>query len=129
MHGIRVLMAKNYIDNLGEETKKGMREKAEQGIYPSVAPLGYRNILGSHDKKTIEPDPESGPMVQRLFEWYATGNYSLRDITKKAYNEGLRSRTGAKVVRSSIHALLTNPLAFPILDYSEHSCTFPADAP
>jgi DNA invertase Pin-like site-specific DNA recombinase len=24
MHGIRVLMAKNYIDNLGEETKKGM---------------------------------------------------------------------------------------------------------
>src|SRR5215468_10736691 len=96
MHGIRVLMAKNYIDNLGEETKKGMREKAEQGIYPSAAPLGYRNISGSQDKKTIEPDPESGPIVQKLFEWYATGNYSLKDITKKAYNEGLRSRMGVK---------------------------------
>lgn len=32
MHGIKVLMAKNYIDNLSEETRKGMtaseREKA-----------------------------------------------------------------------------------------------------
>src|SRR4029450_6516975 len=112
MHGIRVLMAKNYIDNLGEETKKGMREKSQQGIYPSVAPLGYRNISGSQEKKTIEPDPESGPVVQKLFEWYATGNYSLRDITKRAYNEGLRSRTGAKVSRSSIHAMLVNPIYY-----------------
>jgi DNA invertase Pin-like site-specific DNA recombinase len=32
MHGIKVLMAKNYIDNLSEETRKGMTEKAEQGI-------------------------------------------------------------------------------------------------
>ena len=45
IHGIKVLMAKNYIDNLSEETKKGMLEKAEQGIYPTVAPLGYRNIV------------------------------------------------------------------------------------
>ena len=36
-------MARNYIDNLREEVKKGMREKAEQGIYPSRPPLGYRN--------------------------------------------------------------------------------------
>ena len=27
MHGIRVLMAKNYIDNLSEEITKGMRQK------------------------------------------------------------------------------------------------------
>jgi hypothetical protein len=38
-------MAKNYIDNLSEETKKGMLEKAEQSIYPSFAPLGYRNVM------------------------------------------------------------------------------------
>jgi hypothetical protein len=32
MHGIKVLMAKNYIDNLSEEARKGMQEQAEQGI-------------------------------------------------------------------------------------------------
>src|SRR5262245_35649525 len=30
MHGIKVLMAKNYIENLGEEVRKGMLEKARQ---------------------------------------------------------------------------------------------------
>jgi hypothetical protein len=29
IHGINVLMAKNYVDNLSEEVKKGMWEKAE----------------------------------------------------------------------------------------------------
>ena len=37
IHGIKVLMAKNYIDNLSEETRKGMLEKAEEGEFP-----GYR---------------------------------------------------------------------------------------
>jgi len=38
MHGIKVLMAKNYIDNLSEEARKGMQEKAEQGIRLTIAP-------------------------------------------------------------------------------------------
>jgi DNA invertase Pin-like site-specific DNA recombinase len=43
IHGIHVVLARNYIENLREEAKKGMREKAEQGIYPSRPPFGYRN--------------------------------------------------------------------------------------
>ena len=58
MHGIKVLMAKNYVENLGEETKKGMAAKAKQGIWPSFAPPGYRNVVGSDGKRTIEPDPD-----------------------------------------------------------------------
>jgi DNA invertase Pin-like site-specific DNA recombinase len=46
-HGIKVLMAKNYIDNLSEEARKGQQEKAEQGIWPTKAPLGYLNVLGA----------------------------------------------------------------------------------
>jgi DNA invertase Pin-like site-specific DNA recombinase len=46
MHGIKVLMAKNYIDNLSEEARKGMQEKAEQGIWPTKTPLSCRNITG-----------------------------------------------------------------------------------
>src|SRR3989442_10384550 len=82
MHGIKVLMAKNYVDNLSEETRKGMLEKAEQGIWPSFAPLGYRNVNGPDGKRVIEPDPDVAPLVQRLFEWYATGTYSIREVGK-----------------------------------------------
>lgn len=59
IHGIKVLMAKNYIDNLSEEVKKGQREKAAQGYYPSIAPYGYHN---NRDTKLIEIDPEQVPL-------------------------------------------------------------------
>src|ERR1700693_2178959 len=56
VHGIKVLMAKNYIDNLSEEARKGQQEKAAQGIWPSKAPIGYRNVVGPDGKKIIAPD-------------------------------------------------------------------------
>src|SRR5262245_62650795 len=84
MHGIKVLMAKNYIDNLSEEARKGMQEKAEQGIWPTLAPLGYRNVAGADGKKIIETDPESAPIISRIFEWYATGQHSLKEAARMA---------------------------------------------
>ncbi len=95
MHGIKVLMAKNYIDNLGEEAAKGLREKAEQGMWPSYAPLGYQNVLAADGHKGIEPDPERAPLIAKLFEWYATGDHSLKDIGRMARQAGLRFRKSA----------------------------------
>ena len=48
MHGIKVLMAKNYIDNLSEEVKKGKSEKAREEYYPQQAPVGYINTNSSY---------------------------------------------------------------------------------
>src|SRR5215813_8895701 len=111
MHGIKVLMAKNYIDNLSEETRKGMQEKAEQGIWPTVAPLGYRNAAGADGKKIIEPDPKSAPLIARLFEWYASGTLSLKEAAHKARAAGLVYRkNGAPVPVSTVQATLRNRL-------------------
>jgi len=109
MHGIKVLMAKNYIDNLSEETRKGMLEKAEQGIWPSFTPLGYRNVVGPDGRKIIEPDPELAPLITRIFEWYATGQYALRDVMRMARAAGLRfPRSRACVTSTTIHRILRN---------------------
>ena len=109
MHGIKVLMAKNYIDNLSEESSKGMQEKAEQGIYPSFAPLGYRNILGQMGKKIIEPDPDSAPVLTRLFQQYSTGNYSVKELARFARHEGLVFRKSRSTVPpATIHKILRN---------------------
>ena len=69
MHGIKVLMAKNYIDNLSEEARKGMQEKAEQGIWPTKTPLGYRNITGSDGRKIIAADPAVAPIARSSAAW------------------------------------------------------------
>jgi site-specific DNA recombinase len=107
VHGIKVLMAKNYIDNLSEEARKGQLEKAEQGFWPSKAPLGYRNVAGPDGKRIIAPDPEISGVVRHIFGWYATGTLSLKEVSEKARAAGLTyRRTGAAVPVSAIHTML-----------------------
>lgn len=111
IHGIKVLMAKNFIDNLSEEAKKGLAEKARQGIWPSRAPLGYLNHVRPDGKHVIVPDPELAPVIKRIFELYETGNYSLVTITKAAKKEGLHFRKSKQALpRTSIHTILQNRL-------------------
>ncbi|MER8809575.1 recombinase family protein [Mesorhizobium australicum] len=111
MHGIKVLMAKNYIDNLSEEARKGMQEKAEQGIWPTKTPLGYRNITGPDGKKIIAVEPMLAPIVTRLFEWYVRGDISLKEAARKAHVAGLTyPKSGAKVPVSTVHTILRNRL-------------------
>ena len=104
MHGIKVLMAKNYIDNLSEEVRKGLREKAEQGHYPGVAHVGYLNNRTTH---RIDVDPVRGPLVTQVFALYATGEYSLKALTRKANEIGLRHWRGDRPLsKSGIHRML-----------------------
>lgn len=90
MHGIKVLMAKNFIDNVSEEVRKEMNEKAREGIWSTRAPIGYRNVISLTGKKIIEPDPDTAPLVKMLFEWYASGRYSISLVSKMAREAGLR---------------------------------------
>ena len=86
-----------------------MREKAEQGIWPSFAPLGYRNLDGPDGKKIIAPDPDVAPIISKLFDWYATGRLSLKESAHKARDAGLVYRkSGAKVPVSTVHSILRN---------------------
>src|ERR1700730_1949206 len=87
IHGIKVLMARNYSQNLGEETTKGMLQKARSGMYPSCAPAGYRNVEGPDQKRIIVPNSDA-PTVTRLFQEFATGQYSLKALAAKSRAEG-----------------------------------------
>jgi DNA invertase Pin-like site-specific DNA recombinase len=101
-------MAKNYVDNLSEEVKKGLLEKAEQGHWPTRAPVGYVDNLATH---RIEVDPARGPLIAKLFEWYATGDYSLKALTAKAHAAGLtHPRSGRRMMKAEIHRILQNPI-------------------
>jgi site-specific DNA recombinase len=106
IHGIKVLMAKNFIDNLSEETRKGMIEKASQGIWPSFAPIGYLNAAGPGGKRTIVPDPGLAPLVRRLYELCATGQHSMKELAAIAQAE--RLTRGRAVQKSTVNKILRN---------------------
>src|SRR3989344_5217990 len=109
--GLRVLMARNYSDNLSDEVKKGMYEKFAQGGYPRKAPLGYFNDKNS---RGIVIDPSTSTHIIKLFELYATGNYSLERIANTLYKDGLRTRTGKRVIKSSLHRIIQEPFYYGI---------------
>jgi site-specific DNA recombinase len=110
MHGIRVLMAKNYVDNLSEEIRKGLNEKAAQGIYPTHAPLGYLNAQEPGTKrKIIVPDPARAHLVKDLFHEYAIGNHSIRSLVILARKWGLTTKKGLPLPKSAIEQILKHP--------------------
>ena len=109
VHGIKVLMAKNYVDNLSEEVRKGMNQKAAEGHWPSSAPIGYLNHrVGG--RSVIVSDPERAPMVRNLFELYDTGDWSVKRLADYCEEQGLRGKRGGRISPSQVHNILRNPL-------------------
>ena len=100
MHDIRLAMARNYSENLREEVKKGMQEKAAQGTYPGRAPFGYRNNRAT---RAIEFNPEKAPIARYVFENYAKGQHSLISLSKD-----VRHVWGTFISKTNLHKMLTN---------------------
>ena len=50
-------------------------------MWPTVAPIGLHAGWGGPDgKRIIIPDASMAPAVKKMFERYATGRFSLKEI-------------------------------------------------
>ncbi|MFZ1617217.1 MAG: recombinase family protein, partial [Flavobacteriales bacterium] len=108
---MKVAIARFYTNNLSEEVKKGQKEKVAQGGYPSKPPLGYKTI-GEKGHKIHVPDETMAPLVRKMFELYATGNYSVSVLVEIMYKEGLRNKAGKKFGKSRMHETLADPFYY-----------------
>ena len=105
IHGIKVLMAKNYIDNLSEEVTKGLHEGLEQGYWPFNPPYGYKR----GEKKNLYIDPTRVLFVQRAFTLFSTGKYSLRKLCEKLFEDGYYYQAQKpKITKTTLEAMLKN---------------------
>lgn len=103
---IQAVIAADYIRNLREETRKGIRGRFRQGLYPLPAPLGYMNN-GRGRLKTVDPD--AATLVAYAFRSYATGTVTLRELRLDTFMKGLRNRNGKPVSINGWSRLLKNP--------------------
>ena len=116
IHGINILMAKRYIDNLSEEVRKGLNQKADEGLFPGVPPVGYK-LERVDGKSLVKVDEKTKYLPIKLFEYYATGLYSLVSLRAKAEADGLlsgnlKNTKVKKLTKTSIHRLLSNPFYY-----------------
>lgn len=125
---IEIVLAKKYIANLSEEVKKGYQEKLAQGGRPGRPPLGYRSVDDGGRKKSVIHET-NGPLVKRLFESYASGNYSMDKIRQMAFDDGLRSRTGSPLGLSQIASLLQQPFYYGAIRWSGKMYDFATHEP
>ena len=82
-----------YSENLAQEVVRGMREAASRGFWvASRVPYGYRKLMvqdGAKKRPTLEPDPATSPVVQRIFGMAEAGR-GILDITRTLNDEGDR---------------------------------------
>jgi site-specific DNA recombinase len=108
---MKVAISKFYTDNLSEEVKKGNAEKVKQGLLPGSPKIGYRST-NKDGRKVHVPDEQTAPYIQRMFDSYATGLYSLSKLTEELYMAGFRSNSGRKVSKSNIARYLSDPFYY-----------------
>ena len=85
MLSIAFATSKNYVDNLSVNTKRGLLAKARRGFYPRQAPLGYRNSR-INGQKIITVSKKWGPVVAKLFQKYAAGKYTLKQLSEYLFD-------------------------------------------
>ncbi len=107
--------SKYYVDNLSENTKRGLRQKVRRGEYPSLAPIGYLNDVRL---KTIVVDKKKSVIIRKAFELYAKNNSRLDDIAEFLARHGITYRNRVKYKRDRISFILSNPFYVGFFKYS-----------
>jgi site-specific DNA recombinase len=119
MEGVLAAFAQFDNDVRSDRTRAGMCAALELGRWTFRAPLGYLNAPRGWGKSLV-PDPERAPLVQRAFERFATGRFTKKEVLADVTKHGLRTRRGAKVSPQTFDALLENELYIGVIDVPEY---------
>ncbi len=103
-------LAEYYSGNLALEIRKGQLQKLKSGWWPARAPIGYRNVRGTGERREakVEIDPTQGPLVREAFDLYATGRWPLSALQAHLAEKGL-GNDGVPLARSRLASTLANP--------------------
>ena len=107
--------SKYYVDNLSENTKRGLRQKVRRGEMPGRAPLGYINDVRT---KTVVVDKRHAPFVVQAFELYARGDQRLQDVADFFASKNVKTSGGLPLKKDQIAKMLTNPFYYGHFRYA-----------
>lgn len=85
-------------DQKSERVTAGMKEAFKQGNWLWKTPKGYTRKFGM-----VIPDPETAPIITKIFEKFSTGLYKQTQLIKYA------EKNGIKMQASTMNHMLRNP--------------------
>ncbi len=111
-----VMFARSYVLQLSDNVKRSIEQKLKRGEWIAPAPIGYLNVKDDNGKSTVIIDLERGYLVTKVFELYATGNYSMKTVAQMVKDLGLMARSGKALSTSQIEQILTDPFYYGIME-------------
>lgn len=98
-------IAQDELRKLSSRVKFGHQQAIKKGVV-----LGNSRIFGyTKEGKRLVIDEREAEMVRSVFEWYATGNYSMKAIENKLWDAGYRNHNGNKIAHTTLSNIIANP--------------------
>lgn len=116
MGDMQAAFSRYFSAQLSDRVTEAMAAKARKGIYPSYAPTGYIN---NRETRTIEVDPKRAHLVRQVFVMYDETDMTVKEVAAWAKDQGLTTRRGGKLGKSTLHVMLQNPMYCGIVRWRE----------
>ena len=98
-------IAQDELRKLSSRVKFGHAQAIKDGVV-----LGNNRIFGYRkDNGRLIIDEDEAPMVRELFELYATGEYSMKQIEVTFWNKGYRNSRGNRLSHTTMSNMISNP--------------------
>ena len=98
-------IAQDELRKLSSRVKFGHAQAVKKGVV-----LGNSRIFGyTKDDGRLVIDEDEAPMVRELFELYATGQYSMKQIENLFWEKGYRNHNGKKIAHTTMSGMISNP--------------------
>ena len=110
IHRFRLLAAdaEMFSNRISEETREKILICCQQGRYPGLAPIGYRNRRNEYGLAWIYTDVQKALLVAEIFKKFVEGN-SLKQLAVWCLKAGLTSVKNNPLCTKAIIRILQNP--------------------
>ena len=98
-------MAQDESRKISNRVRFGHHQAIKKGTV-----LGTNNMFGYNKKDgKLTINEEEAEFIRELFEMYATGKFSMKQMEKHFYEKGIRNRKGKKLSHSTMSNIIRNP--------------------
>src|SRR5574343_1429305 len=114
--------AKLENDNKMVNVKRGLRTRAEMGLWPGVAPTGYLNSKRTDQKCQVFIDTHRAPIIKKMFEKVAYEKISGRRLHSWLKDEiKFKTKNGKFLSLSNVYIILKSPFYYGEFEYPKGS--------
>ena len=100
----KLVDAENESHKISRRVKRGHAKSIQKGHVLGNRIWGYKK-----DNCKLAIDEETAPIVRKIFELYATNEYSMKQIEQVIYDLGYRNTNGKRLSHTTMANIIKNP--------------------